>query len=43
MQHVFVLLREKWRIDPLERIAKELRIRGRYEDRAEWNEQCMAS
>lgn len=43
MRHVFVLLDEKWRIDLLEHIAEELGIRGRYEDRAEWSEQCMAS
>ena len=42
MQHVFVLLDEKRRIDLLRLIAEDLKIRGRYEDRAEWSEQCMA-
>lgn len=43
MQHVFMLLDEKWRVDLLQRIAKELELRGRYEDRMEWSEQCVAS
>ena len=43
MQHVFVLLDEKWGVDLLRPIVKDLKIRERYKDRAEWNEQCMAS
>ena len=43
MEHVFVLLDEKWRIELLKRTAEELDLRGRFEDRVEWNEQCMAS
>ena len=43
MRHVFVLLDEKWRIVLIKRISDELKARGRYEDRAEWSEQCMAS
>ena len=43
MRHVFMLLDEKWRIDLLKLVADELETRGRYEDRAEWSEQCVAS
>ncbi len=41
--HIFVLLDECWRIALLRRVAEELQRRGRYEDRAEWGEQCMSS